>query len=120
MKNSIEIQRKQTTSYGGYSQEVRLETGDNEKVLSISEALENGRNVESEYANNLMEKILARTNMNVAYQRVVRNKGSHGIDGMKVDEILTYLKGNGEALCKNLLEGRYMLKPVMQVEIPKV
>lgn len=119
MKNSIEIRRKQTTSYEGYSQEVRLETGDNGKVHSISEALDNGRNSESEYANNLMERILARTNMNIAYKRVVRNKGSHGIDGMKVDELLTYLKENGENLCKELLEGSYKPKPVRRVEIPK-
>lgn len=119
MKNSTEMERKQTTSYEGYSQEIRLETGGNEKAHSISEALENGRNGESEYANNLMEKILSNTNMNLSYKKVVRNKGSHGIDGMKVDELLTYLKGNGENLRKELWEGNYKPKPVRRVEIPK-
>ena len=51
MKNSMEIQRKQTTSYGDYSQEVKLETGDNGKVHSISTALESGRN--DEYSPNI-------------------------------------------------------------------
>jgi len=54
-------------------------------------AFDNRRNSESVYANNLMEKILAKDNMNQAYRQVVRNKGKHGIDGMTVDELLPYL-----------------------------
>ena len=54
-------------------------------------AFDNRRNSENVYANNLMEKILAKDNMNQAYKRVVRNKGKHGIDGMTVDELLPYL-----------------------------
>jgi retron-type reverse transcriptase len=112
LKNSREIRRKQTTSYEGCSQEVKLEAGDNEKVQSISTALDNGRNGENAYANNLMEKILARDNMNMAYERVVRNKGKHGIDGMSVDELLPYLKENGSQLLKDILEGKYKPKSV--------
>lgn len=119
MKNSMEIQRKQTTSYGGYSQEVKLETGDNGKVHSNSTALESGRNDESACSNNLMERILTRDNLNQAYKRVVRNKGSHGNDGMSVDELLPYLKRNGEQLRKDILEGRYKPQAVRRVEIPK-
>ncbi|SHE92987.1 hypothetical protein SAMN02745195_01470 [Thermoanaerobacter uzonensis DSM 18761] len=33
-------------------------------------------------------------NMEEAYKRVVANKGSHGVDGMEVDELLPYLKEN--------------------------
>ncbi|MGJ7045473.1 retron-type reverse transcriptase [Thermoanaerobacterium thermosulfurigenes] len=32
--------------------------------------------------------------MKEAYKRVVANKGSHGVDGMEVDELLPYLKEN--------------------------
>jgi RNA-directed DNA polymerase len=119
LKNSREIRRKQTTSYGGYSQEVKLETLDNGKVHSISSASENGRNDESAYSNNLMERILTRTNLNQAYKRIVRNKGSHGIDGMSVDELLPYLKENGDQLRKDILEGKYKVQSVRRVEIPK-
>ena len=119
MNNSREIRRKQTTSYGGYSQEVKLETGDNGKVQSISSALENRRNDESADSNSLMEEIFTRTNMNDAYRRVVRNKGSHGIDGMSVDELLPYLKENGDQLLKDILEGKYKPLSVRRVEIPK-
>ncbi len=119
MKNSMEIQRKQTTSSGGYSQEVKLETLDNGRVHSISTALESGRNDESACSNNLMERILTRDNLNQAYKRVVRNKGSHGTDGMRADELLVYLKVNGERLRKELLEGKYQPQTVRRVEIPK-
>ncbi|MFP4042606.1 MAG: group II intron reverse transcriptase/maturase [Bacteroidales bacterium] len=119
MKNSTEIRRKQTTSYEGYSQEARLETGDNGKVHSISAALENGRNGESACTNDLMERIISKTNMNDAYKRVMRNKGSHGIDGMSVDELLPYLKENGQSLLKDILEGNYKPQSVRRVEIPK-
>ncbi len=115
----MEIQRKQTTSYGGYSREDRLETGDNGKVRSISTALENGRNDENACSNDLMERILTKINMNKAYKRVVRNKGSHGIDGMNVDELLPYLKENGGQLLKDILEGNYKPQSVRRVEIPK-
>ena len=63
-------------------------------------AFDNRRNSENVYANNLMEKILARDNMNQAYRQVVRNKGKHGIDGMTVDELLPYLKEHGNQLRK--------------------
>lgn len=43
---------------------------------------------------NLMEEILAKDNLNQAYLQVYRNKGSHGIDKMTVDELKGYLKAN--------------------------
>jgi len=46
-----------------------------EKCESILSAFDNRRNGENVYADNLMEKILARDNMNQAYKQVVRNKG---------------------------------------------
>lgn len=56
MKDSKEIQRKQKTQSRGWSQEVRVELGDNAGVLSISTASEGGRDVEYECAGRLLEK----------------------------------------------------------------
>ncbi|HHV47343.1 MAG TPA: group II intron reverse transcriptase/maturase [Tissierellia bacterium] len=67
----------------------------------------------------LLERILSSNNMNAAYKQVVRNKGSHGIDGMKVDELLPHLKENGNNLIEELKAGTYRPKPVRRVEIPK-
>ena len=119
MKDSKEMQRKQKTQSRGWSQEVRVELGDNAGVLSISMASERGRDVEDECTGKLFEKILDRGNLNLAFKRVKSNKGSHGVDGMKVDELLTFLKQNGESIKQQLLEGTYRPAPVRRVEIPK-
>lgn len=67
----------------------------------------------------LLEEILEPENLNIAYQRVKRNKGAGGVDGMNVDELYTYLKHHGEELRQSILEGKYKPKPVRRVEIPK-
>lgn len=67
----------------------------------------------------LLEKVIDRNNLNLAYKRVKRNGGSHGVDGMKVDELLPYLKQHGDHIKHDLLEGKYRPQPVRRVEIPK-
>lgn len=67
----------------------------------------------------LLEQIVSRNNLNEAFKRVRANKGSHGIDGMGVDELLQYLKENGETLRQSILDGKYRPNPVRRVEIPK-
>jgi group II intron reverse transcriptase/maturase len=67
----------------------------------------------------LFERILSRDNLNHAYKQVKKNKGSHGVDGMKVEHLLQYLKDNGEELVKLVLGGKYRPNPVRRVEIPK-
>lgn len=57
--------------------------------------------------------------MNNAYKKVKANKGSRGVDGMTVDELLQYLKEHGQELRQPLLEGRYKPQSVRRVEIPK-
>jgi RNA-directed DNA polymerase len=100
-------------------QEIRVEPRDNVGVQSISSMPEGRRNGDNEYTRGLLEKILHRDNMNIAYQRVKRNKGSHGVDGMTVDELLQFLKQNGNQLRQSILGGSYKPQPVRRVEIPK-
>ena len=68
---------------------------------------------------NLLEKILDRNNLNQAYLKVFKNKGSAGIDNMKVEDMLKYLKENKVKLLETLKDGSYKPKPVKRVEIPK-
>jgi group II intron reverse transcriptase/maturase len=68
---------------------------------------------------NLLEKVVNRHNLNLAYKRVKRNGGSHGVDGMKVEELLSYLKQHGDQIRHDLLDGKYRPQPVRRVEIPK-
>ena len=67
----------------------------------------------------LLEEILDSENLNLAYKRVKANKGSHGVDGMKVDELLPYLIKHGKEIKQSILEGKYTPQPVRRVEIPK-
>lgn len=68
---------------------------------------------------NLMENILAKDNLRLAYERVYENGGSPGIDKMTVHDLKQHLYSIWPALRKQLLEGRYRPAPVKRVEIPK-
>jgi len=80
LKDSRGMHRRQTTQYRGYLQEVGVELRDNEEVQSISPASERGKDGGKEDTSRLLERILDRDNLNQAYLRVKRNKGSHGVD----------------------------------------
>lgn len=67
----------------------------------------------------LMKEVLRRGNLNAAYQRVVSNKGSHGVDGVKVSELSGYLSKNWERIKSEILTGKYYPNKVRGVEIPK-
>ncbi len=56
----------------------------------------------------LLEKIISRDNLNEAFKRDKANKGSHGIDGMGGDELLQYLKENGETIKEQILAGKLL------------
>jgi len=103
----------------GYLQEIRVELGSNAGVQSVSSTFENRGNGGNECSQGLLEKILDRDNVNLAYKRVKANKGSHGVDGMTVDELLPFLKQNGIQIKQSIRKGTYRPKPVRRVEIPK-
>ena len=71
------------------------------------------------WTDNLLDTILRSDNLNAAYKRVKANKGAGGTDGMQVDELLPYLKGNQDPLIQQIRNGRYKPNPVRRVEIPK-
>jgi len=89
LDNSSKLQGKQTTQYRGRLVEVEVELrgkqGAQSKNLALAKRERENNVVED--TNNLLERILARDNMLKAMKRVVANKGSHGVDGMKVDEL---------------------------------
>ncbi len=67
----------------------------------------------------LLSAVLDRPNMQRAYDRVMRNKGAPGVDGLTVGELKAYLKIHWSAHKEALLDGRYQPQPVRKVEIPK-
>lgn len=67
----------------------------------------------------MMEQVVERENMKRAYERVVRNKGAAGVDGMKVEELLPYLQRSWARIKEELVSGSYRPEGVRVVEIPK-
>ena len=49
------------------------------------------------------EAVLNRDNLNRAYKRVKTNKGASGVDGMTIDEALSWLKEHKDELLMNML-----------------
>ena len=66
-----------------------------------------------------MERVVERANLWLAYQRVVRNKGAAGVDGVSVAELKGWLVVHWPSVKKALLEGSYLPRPVRRVDIPK-
>lgn len=67
----------------------------------------------------LLEEILSRENMQLAYKRVKANKGAGGVDGITIEEVDKYLKENWEDIQEKIRRRKYKPKPVKRVEIPK-
>jgi RNA-directed DNA polymerase len=66
-----------------------------------------------------MEQVVEPDNLNQAYSRVVANKGSPGIDGMRVDQLADWVGRHKQAFIAGLLDGSYTPQPVRGVSIPK-
>ena len=67
----------------------------------------------------LLEAILNRDNMALAYKKVIANKGAGGVDGIGVEEIDAYLKENWMEIREKIRNRKYKPQPVRRVEIPK-
>jgi len=107
------------TKNEGYSQAIKVDPGRNARVQSDISTSSGGGNGVNECEERLLERILARENLNRAYKRVKSNRGSHGTDGMKVGELHAYLKEHGADMRQSILEGTYRPQPVRRVEILK-
>ena len=67
----------------------------------------------------MMERVVDRANLQRAYERVKRNKGACGVDGLEVTELGEHLKRHWPVVKAKLLEGTYQPQPVRRVSIPK-
>jgi RNA-directed DNA polymerase len=106
-------------SSNGSCQRDSAEHNGYDRALTEKRITENNITDADREVNGLLEQILDSDNLNKAYKQVKKNKGSHGVDGMSVEHLLHYLKDNGNALRKAILDGKYRPSPVRRVEIPK-
>jgi RNA-directed DNA polymerase len=67
----------------------------------------------------MVEQVINRRNMHLAYSRVFANKGSAGVDGMQVSELKPHIRKEREAIVTGLINGSYLPQPILGVTIPK-
>ena len=67
----------------------------------------------------LMERVVERSNMWRALERVEHNHGAAGVDGRTVGELREWLKRHWPRVKEVLLKGEYIPQAVRRVDIPK-
>jgi len=67
----------------------------------------------------LLNRILSKENLREAYEQVVRNKGSAGVDGIRIDDLKPYLQEHWDRLKEKLETGTYQPQAILGVKIPK-
>jgi RNA-directed DNA polymerase len=77
------------------------------------------RRTKAEAKRGLMEAVVERRNLQLAYQRVVENKGAAGVDDITVREFKDHLKQHWPSIRAKLLAGEYVPQAVRRVDIPK-
>ncbi len=67
----------------------------------------------------MIEQVINRRNMHLAYKQVLANKGSAGVDGMQVSELKQHILKDREAIVTSIIKGNYLPQPILGVNIPK-
>ncbi len=120
--NVTEVERKESTKHCCGNGCCRRDSAEHEEkggALIGKRITENNVTNTDRKVDGLLEQIVSTENLNRAYKHVKRNKGAGGVDGMGVDELLQYLKDNGEEIRESILAGKYQPAPARRVEIPK-
>ncbi len=69
----------------GWPRDKGVEPRDTAGAIGGPSASESGQDDSERKAERLLEAIVSRENLNLAYKRVKANGGSHGVDGMTID-----------------------------------
>jgi RNA-directed DNA polymerase len=67
----------------------------------------------------LIDKVIRPATLEIAWQRVARNKGAAGVDGQSVERFALHAERYLSELQASLADGSYRPQPVRRVEIPK-
>lgn len=68
---------------------------------------------------NLLDKVLSRENLNLAFKNVKANKGIGGVDEMTIGETELFIREHKDEIITKLKTRKYKPSPVLRVEIPK-
>ena len=115
MSSSREDQGKQKTLEKGPTEQTKeVKRLGAEQRAEVTEARDEG-----EASTGLWERIFERRNLFAALERVERNGGAAGIDGMPVEELRPYLKEHWLGIRETLDQQTYRPNPVRLKEIEK-
>ena len=67
----------------------------------------------------MVEQVLHPYNLQRALRQVKANKGSAGVDRMKIDELTEYFRENKSFILESIQQMKYLPQPILGVEIPK-
>ena len=67
----------------------------------------------------MLNRILRKGNLKTAYENVIRNKGSSGVDGIGINDLKPWLQEHWTKLKEELVNGQYYPKAVLGISIPK-
>jgi RNA-directed DNA polymerase len=96
------------------------ESGRNSEAAAVgAETIATTRARTKAESSGLMEAVVERGNLMLAYQRVVENKGAAGVDGIGIAEFKGHLQRHWPTIKARLLAGEYMPQAVRRVDIPK-
>jgi RNA-directed DNA polymerase len=96
------------------------ESGRNSEAAAVgAETIATTRARTKAESSGLMEAVVERGNLMLAYQRVVENKGAAGVDGIGIAEFKGHLQRHWPTIKARLLAGEYMPLAVRRVDIPK-
>ena len=81
------MMKTEYTENGGFLQRDSVEHEEYAQECSTE-----NQEIEERDGADLLEKVIGRDNLNKACKRVKANKGASGVDGMTIDEALSWLK----------------------------
>jgi len=67
----------------------------------------------------VMEAVVDRDNLWLAYRKVVGNRGAPGVDGLPVEQFAAWLKMHWPSVQAALISGQYLPQAIRAVDIPK-
>lgn len=67
----------------------------------------------------MIEQVVKRPNLAKAYQHVLSNKGSAGVDGMQLSDLEAHLKEHGASIVEAIHKGKYLPQSILGITIPK-
>src|SRR6188768_3908743 len=66
-------------------------------------------------SNKMIEQVINRRNMQLAYRQVFANKGSAGVDGMQASELKDHIRKERESIVSGMINGCYLPQAILGV-----